>query len=91
MPEKKAKTEKKTAAKKPVAEKAVKKAAPRKIASKKAIPDIQRLRIKVSAYEHKILDTSVKQIVDTAVRYEGEVHGPVPLQKEDESDPALPP
>src|SRR3989344_4543469 len=43
---------------------------------------IGKLRIKVSAYEHKVLDMSVRQIVDTAVRYEGEVHGPVPLPTE---------
>lgn len=45
----------------------------------KAADGIQRLRIKVSAYEHKVLDASVKQIVDTALRYDGSVHGPVPL------------
>jgi len=38
-----------------------------------------RLRLKVSAYEHKVLDASVKQIVDTAQRYDAEVHGPTPL------------
>lgn len=38
-----------------------------------------KLRIKISAYEHKILDASVKQIVDTAVRYEAKVQGPTPL------------
>jgi small subunit ribosomal protein S10 len=39
----------------------------------------QCLRIKVSAYEHKVLDASVKQIVDTALRYDATVTGPVPL------------
>lgn len=43
---------------------------------------ISKLRIKVSAYEHKVLDMSVKQIVDTAIRYDGEVHGPTPLPTE---------
>jgi small subunit ribosomal protein S10 len=38
-----------------------------------------KLRIRVSAYEHKILDTSVKQIMDTAGRYDAVVEGPVPL------------
>ena len=28
--------------------------------------DIQKLRIRVRAYEHKILDTSVKQIIDSS-------------------------
>lgn len=39
----------------------------------------QVLRIRVRAYEHKILDTSIKQIVDTAKRYGAEIAGPVPL------------
>jgi len=43
---------------------------------------IGKLRIKVSAYEHKVLDMSVRQIVDTALRHEGQVYGPVPLPTE---------
>jgi len=43
---------------------------------------IQKIRIRVSAYEHKILDASVKQIVDTARRYDGRVEGPIPLPTE---------
>ena len=42
----------------------------------------QRLRIRVRAYDHKILDSSVKQIVDTALRYGSEIQGPVPLSTE---------
>ncbi|MEK9201836.1 MAG: 30S ribosomal protein S10 [Patescibacteria group bacterium] len=42
----------------------------------------QRLRIRVSAYEYKILDVSVKQIMDTALRYDAEVRGPIPLPTE---------
>lgn len=38
-----------------------------------------KLRIRVQAYEHKLLDVSVKQIMDTALRYDAEVRGPVPL------------
>lgn len=41
-----------------------------------------KLRIKVRAYEHKILDLSVKQIMDTAHRFEAKVVGPVPLPTE---------
>ena len=41
-----------------------------------------RLRIRVRAYESKILDTSIKQIMEVAVRYEAEVRGPVPLPNE---------
>ncbi len=42
----------------------------------------QKLRIRVRAYEHKVLDSSVKQIVDTAARYDAKVAGPVPLPTE---------
>lgn len=41
-----------------------------------------KLRIRVRAYEHKILDASIKQIMDTALRYEAKVVGPVPLPTE---------
>jgi small subunit ribosomal protein S10 len=40
------------------------------------------LRIRVRAYENKILDASVKQIIDTAVRYDAVVRGPIPLPTE---------
>ena len=42
----------------------------------------QKLRIRVRAYDHKILDASVQEILDTAIRYEAEVAGPVPLPTE---------
>ena len=38
-----------------------------------------RLRIKVRAYEHAVLDGAVKQIIDVAARHNAEVVGPVPL------------
>ena len=41
--------------------------------------DEQKLRIRISAYEHKVLDQSTKQIMETALRYGGVVRGPVPL------------
>lgn len=41
-----------------------------------------KLRIRVRAYEHKILDLSVKQIMDTAARFEAKTVGPVPLPTE---------
>ena len=41
-----------------------------------------RLRIRVRAYKNKILDTSVKQIIDTALRFGAEVSGPIPLPTE---------
>ena len=53
-------------------------------ASKKAsVEEVSsRLRIRVRAYESKILDLSVKQIIDTALRYDAVVQGPIPLPTE---------
>jgi small subunit ribosomal protein S10 len=41
-----------------------------------------KLRIKLRAYDHKVIDNSAKQIVETALRYGAEVQGPVPLPTE---------
>lgn len=54
----------------------------KKESKKAASADIQKLRIRVRAYEHKILDTSVKQIIDTAMRFDAKVVGPIPLPTE---------
>jgi small subunit ribosomal protein S10 len=55
----------------------------KKKASKKATDEsVSRLRIRVRAYESKILDLSVKQIMDTALRYDAKVEGPIPLPTE---------
>ncbi|MSR73159.1 30S ribosomal protein S10 [Candidatus Parcubacteria bacterium] len=43
---------------------------------------VQKLRIRVQAYEYKVLDLSVKQIIDTAIRYDAKVLGPIPLPTE---------
>jgi len=40
------------------------------------------LRIRVRAYESKILDSSIKQIMDTASRHDATIIGPVPLPTE---------
>ena len=66
-------TAKKTAAKTPVVKVA-------KVPAK-AEP-ISKLRIRIQAYEYKILDVSVKQIIDTALRYDAKVEGPIPLPTE---------
>jgi len=61
------------------------KAAPVKKVAAKAAPAPtaeHKLRIRVRAYEHKILDLSVKQIMDTAARFDAIVVGPVPLPTE---------
>ncbi len=67
----KAETTKKAVVKKPKAIKVPKIEAP-----------VPRLRIRVRAYENKVLDASVKQIIDTALRYDVVVIGPVPLPTE---------
>ena len=41
-----------------------------------------KLRIKLKAYDHKIIDSSVKQIIDIANRSGVEIVGPVPLPTE---------
>src|SRR3990167_1560813 len=42
----------------------------------------QRIRIKIRAYDHKLIDQSARQIVETAQRYGATVSGPVPLPTE---------
>ncbi|PIR69060.1 30S ribosomal protein S10 [Candidatus Nomurabacteria bacterium CG_4_10_14_0_2_um_filter_30_12] len=56
----------------------------KKVSSKKEKKEEGKviLRIRVRAYESKILDASVKQIIDTAMRYDAEIVGPVPLPTE---------
>ena len=49
---------------------------------KTATESTPKLRIRVRAYEYKILDASVKQIMDTALRFDAEILGPVPLPTE---------
>ena len=42
----------------------------------------QKVRIKLRAYDHKVIDSSARQIVETALRYGSEILGPVPLPTE---------
>ncbi len=39
----------------------------------------QKIRIKLKAYDHRLLDQSVKEIVDTASRTGARISGPIPL------------
>ena len=39
----------------------------------------ERIRIRLKAYDHRVLDQSTTEIVDTAKRTHSEVHGPIPL------------
>jgi small subunit ribosomal protein S10 len=42
----------------------------------------QKIRIKIKAYDHKIIDQSAKQIVETVLRSGASIKGPVPLPTE---------
>ena len=39
----------------------------------------QKIRIRLKAYDHKLLDQSVNEIVDTAKRTGARIAGPIPL------------
>jgi small subunit ribosomal protein S10 len=41
-----------------------------------------KIRIKLRAYDHKVIDKSAREICETALRYGSEVLGPVPLPTE---------
>ena len=54
----------------------------KKIAKGESKDVLPKLRIRVRAYDSKILDASVKQIIDTALRFDVKVLGPIPLPTE---------
>jgi small subunit ribosomal protein S10 len=54
----------------------------KKTAKTAKVVETQKLRIRVRAYESKVLDASVKQIIDTARRFEAVILGPIPLPTE---------
>ena len=45
----------------------------------------QKIRIKLKAYEHNLIDQSAEKIVDTAKRTGARVSGPIPLPTEKET------
>jgi small subunit ribosomal protein S10 len=52
------------------------------MAKKKEEAPKQKIRIKLKAYDHKIIDTSAKQIIDVLLRHGAKVAGPIPLPTE---------
>jgi len=42
----------------------------------------QKIRIKIKAFDHKIIDQSTKTIIDTAERSGAQIFGPIPLPVE---------
>ena len=66
------------------AEEKIKKPAPKPPKQVKPTPmadggQSPRIRIRLKAYDHKIIDSAAKTIVDTALRSGAKVVGPVPL------------
>jgi small subunit ribosomal protein S10 len=49
------------------------------MAEKAAKEQTPRIRIRLKAYDYKVIDQSAKQIIDTAIRTGAGVSGPVPL------------
>jgi len=39
----------------------------------------QRIRVRLRAYDHEVIDQSTKKIVETVLRTNAQVRGPVPL------------
>ena len=50
--------------------------------TKKEESEKQRIRIKIKAFDHKIIDQSTKTIIDTAARTDAQIFGPIPLPTE---------
>ena len=86
-PAKKAPTAKKAPAKKPAGGPAVAVATPKKTAvlepktapAAKKEPTQPKIRIRLSAFDHTVLDEAAQKIVETAERSGAVVHGPIPL------------
>ncbi len=50
--------------------------------AKKEVEKSEKLRLRIKAYDHKLIDSSCRQIIDAAKRYDAELVGPVPLPTE---------
>lgn len=48
----------------------------------KEVPTTHRVRIKIRAYDHKIIDQATRTIIETAERSGASVVGPIPLPTE---------
>ena len=42
----------------------------------------QKIRIRLKAYDHEIIDQSTRKIVETVVRTQAKIKGPIPLPSE---------
>lgn len=55
---------------------------PSKPTDQEAESGTQRIRIRIRAYDHKIIDQSTRTIIETALKNGARVKGPVPLPTE---------
>lgn len=54
-----------------------------KTSSKQEVPEVkQKIRIRLKAYDHRIIDKSARKIIETAERTGAVVTGPIPLPTE---------
>lgn len=44
--------------------------------------DVEKLRLRIKAYDHKLIDNSCRQIVEAIKRHDAQLVGPVPLPTE---------
>jgi len=51
--------------------------------------EFQRVRIKIKAYDHKLIDQSATQIVETVLRTGADISGPIPLPTEKHRETVL--
>jgi len=42
----------------------------------------QKLRLRIKSYDHRLIDNSTKQIIETAERNDAKIIGPIPLPTE---------
>ena len=62
-----------------VAKKKIKKTKEKKKQPQKAKAPVQKIRIKLKAYDYRLLDQSAEEIMNTAKRTGAKVCGPIPL------------
>jgi len=55
---------------------------PEKKIKKEETDSKHRIRIKIKAFDHKIIDQSTKTIIETALRTDATIFGPIPLPTE---------
>ena len=46
------------------------------------MPAGQKIRIRLKAYDHEVIDQSTRKIVETVLRTQADIRGPVPLPTE---------